>query len=56
MPNWFAIGILPAEDAAIALKSILGHGEAVLEECATRLTTIKERIFNIRLCCFRIVS
>ena len=56
MPNWFAIGLLPAEDAAIALKSILGHGEAVLEECATRLTTIKERIFNIRLCCFRIVS
>ena len=56
MPDWFAIGLLPAEDAAIALKSILGHGEAVLEECATRLTTIKERIFNIRLCCFRIVS
>ena len=56
MPNWFAIGLLPAEDAAIALKSILGHGEAALEECATRLTTIKERIFNIRLCCFRIVS
>ena len=55
-PDWFAIGLLPPEDAADALKSILGHAEAVLGECETRLTVVREKIFNIRLCCFRIVS
>jgi hypothetical protein len=55
-PDWNGLMMAPAPEAADALKSILTNGEVLLEEAETRLTTIKEHIFNIRMCAFRIVS
>jgi hypothetical protein len=46
----------PAPEASTELKSILRNGEHLLEEAETRLTTIRESIFNLRMCAFRIVS
>lgn len=54
--NWFAIGLLPAPDAADALKRLLRVYDGALEEAESRLATIKENIFNVRMCCFRIIS
>ena len=55
-PDWNGLMLAPAPEAANALKSILTNGEALLEEAETRLTTIREHIFNLRMCAFRIVS
>jgi hypothetical protein len=55
-PDWNGLMVASAPAAADALKSILRHGEALLEEAENRLTTIKEHIFNLRMCAFRIVS
>jgi hypothetical protein len=55
-PDWNGLMLAPAPEAADALKSILTHGENLLEEAETRLTTIRESIFNLRMCAFRIVS
>ena len=55
-PDFAALMVSPPQEAADALKSILSQGTALLEEAETRLTTIRERIFNIRMCAFRIVS
>jgi hypothetical protein len=54
--DWASLMVSPPHEAADALKSILSQGTALLEEAETRLTTIRERIFNIRMCAFRIVS
>ena len=55
-PDFAALMVSPPQEAADALKSILSQGTALLEEAETRLTTIRERIFNIKMCAFRIVS
>ena len=55
-PDWNGLMLASAPAASDALKSILRHGEALLEEAETRLTTIKEHIFNIQACALRIVS
>jgi len=55
-PDWNGLMVASAPAAADALKSILRHGDTLLEEAETRLTTIKEHIFNIQACALRIVS
>ena len=55
-PDWNGLMLAEAPAAADALKSILRHGEALLEEAETRLTIIKEHIFNMQACALRIVS
>ena len=55
-PDWFAIGLLEPKPAADALRRILKAWEGAYEEAETRLGHIREYIFNIRMCCFRIVS
>lgn len=51
-----AIMSLPNEHAAAALKSILRDSDMILEEAETRLVTVRERIFNLRMVAFRIIS
>jgi hypothetical protein len=55
-PDFLSIALLPPQRAADALKSILRAWEVSYEEVEVQYAAIKERIFNIRMCCFRIVS
>ena len=55
-PNWAQLRALEPERATEAIRSILTQGELVLEECENRLTVVRQKIFNVRMCCFRIVS
>ena len=54
--NWRAIEGMDPKPASEAVRAILGSAEAVLAEAETRLITIRDRIFNLRMVCFRIVS
>ena len=54
--DWQAVTELPDRDAADALRGILASADGLLSEAEARLTVIRERIFNIRMCAFRIVS
>ncbi len=56
MPDWLALRIMAPEPAAEALKSILLSWEQAHEEAETRLATLREHIFNVRMCAFRIIS
>ena len=55
-PDWNGLMVASAPAAYESLKSILRHGESLLEEAETRLTVIREHIFNLRMCAFRIIS
>ena len=55
-PDWNAIALRPAQEAATALRSILIDYERILEDAETKLSLIRGRIFNIRMCAFRIIS
>jgi len=46
----------PPQEAAGAVRRILASAERVLAEAETRLVTIRDSIFNTRMCCFRLVS
>jgi hypothetical protein len=49
-PDWFAIGLLSAERAAEALKSIL----SALDNAEEQIEGMRDRLFNRRMCCLRI--
>ena len=55
-PDWFSVSLLDDRGCADAVKAILSAAEAILGEAETRLETFRERIFNIRMVAFRIVS
>ena len=54
--DWQAVTGLPDRDAANALRGLLASAEGLLSEAESRLTLIRERIFNVKLCAFRIIS
>jgi hypothetical protein len=54
--DWDGLMLCPAPEAADALREILSAAEATLEQAETRLTVIRDNIFNLRMVCFRIVS
>lgn len=54
--DWDRLAQCAPEDAVEAIRGILVSAEATLDEAETRLTAIRESIFNVRMCCFRIVS
>lgn len=55
-PDWARLTVCPPQEAASAVKAILGASETTLEQAEQRLVVIRERIFNLRMICFRIVS
>ena len=54
--DWNAIDRMPDREAADALRGILGAAEGLLGEAEHRLTVIRDRIFNVRMICFRIME
>jgi len=54
--DWAAIDRLDPAPAAEAIRGILCSAEAILGEAETKLAAIRERLFNLRMVCFRIVS
>ena len=55
-PDWATIRIEPARAAAGHLRSILTAYDGMLRDAETQFKAIKERIFNVRMCAFRIIS
>lgn len=55
-PDFFRLGLLPPEHCATAIRGILTTAESILAQAENQLEDMRERIFNVRMCCFRIVS
>jgi hypothetical protein len=55
-PDWFRVSLLPSEECATAIRGILTAAEGILAQAENQIEDMREHIFNVRMCAFRIVS